>query len=101
MNKNQQLSPLPTHLPWLVIQRDSNALMQIARDLQQSEMNRISALEALGRRADGAMEGKLALLSKKDKNSAIKKAAYRALHRSQYTRSRQGMRTTKMLESIR
>lgn len=92
---------LPTHLPWLLIQRDNLTLMKIAYDQQQPESSRISALEALGRRGDGGMESKLALLSKKDNNMAIKQAAYRALSRSQYTRSKQGLRVTQLLEGIR
>lgn len=98
MNKN---TTLPTNLPWLLIQRDSMTLMKMAHDQQQSEMSRMSALEVLGRRGDGAMESKLALLSKKDNNVAIKRAAYRALNRSQYTRSKQGSGVTKILEGIR
>lgn len=92
---------LPTHLPWLLIQRDNLTLMKIAYDQQQPESSRISALETLGRRGDGSMESKLALLSKRDNNMAIKQAAYRALSRSQYTRSKQGSRVTQLLEGIR
>ncbi len=87
--------------PWLMAQRDSSILIKIARDPKQLQVTRITALEILGRRADGGMGGKLARLSTNDKSTAIKDAACRALHRSQYTRNRQGSRMTKALEGMR
>jgi len=93
MNNKQQLpdvtndSPENSPSPWVMARNDSITLIKIARDSQQTEMIRLTALEILGRRADGTMEGKLARLSKKADNSAIKNAAACALHRSRYIRS--------------
>ncbi len=106
MNKKQHLANAnvvkksPANSPWLMAQRDSLTLFKVARDPKQEQETRITALEILGRRTDGLMEGKLARLSKNDKNKEIKEAACRALHRSQYTRSRQGSRIAKVLESM-
>ncbi len=95
MNKNP-----PTNSPWLMAKRDSLTLFKIAHDAKQENETRITALEILGRRTDGMMEGKLARLSTNDRSREIKEAACRALHRSQYTRSRQGSRMAKVLESM-
>ena len=104
MNKKQHLSNVvktpPANSPWLMAQCDSATLIQIARDSQQQEKTRMMALEILGRRTDRNIEGKLALLSKKDKDLEIQNAASRALHRSRYMRSRQSSPMTKILESM-
>jgi len=76
----------PANSPWLLMKRDSTALILLARDLHQLEEIRITALEILGRRTDRLIESKLALLSKKDKSPVIQKAACRALLRSRHTR---------------
>jgi hypothetical protein len=105
MNNKRNLSNVvknpPANSPWLMAQRDSLTLFKVARDPKQEQVTRITALEILGRRADGMMEGKLARLSKNDKSGTIKNAACRALHRSQYTRNRQGSRMVKALEGMR
>jgi hypothetical protein len=106
MNKKQHLANAnvikksPANSPWLMAQRDSLTLFKVARDPKQENETRITALEILGRRTDGMMEGKLARLSKNDRNRDIKEAASRALYRSQYTRSRQGSWMAKALESM-
>ncbi len=76
----------PTNSPWLLMKRDSTALILLARDSHQLEETRITALEILGKRTDRLIESRLALLGKKDENIAIQRAACRALHRSQHIR---------------
>jgi ParB family chromosome partitioning protein len=76
-------------LPLLIARGDSKTLITIADNQHYEETIRIGAIEALGRLADQQIEEKLNTLSKNDSDEDISKAAYRALRRSQRTRSRQ------------
>ncbi len=75
-------------LPLLIARGDSKTLITIANNKNYEETTRIGAIEALGRLADQQIEEKLNTIRENDSDEDISRAAYRALRRSQRTRSK-------------